>query len=65
MNLINKLVIHDLVNGLPKLKFERDHICDTCMKGKQISVSFKPTNEVSSSRPLTLLHLDLYGPVRN
>ena len=34
MNLINKLVKHDLVNGLPKLKFERDHICGTCMKGK-------------------------------
>ena len=34
MNLINKLVKHDLVNGLPKFKFERDHICGTCMKGK-------------------------------
>ena len=56
MNLIKKLVKHDLVNGFPKLKFERDYICGTCMKGKQISVSFKPTNEVLTSRPLTLLH---------
>ena len=64
MNLINKLAKHDLVNGLPKLKFERDHIYGTCIKGKQISVSFKPTNEFSTSRPLTLLHLDLFGPMR-
>jgi len=34
------------------------------MKGKQISVSFKPTNEVLTSRPLTLLHLDLFAPMR-
>jgi len=64
MNLINKLVKHDLVNGFPKLKYERDHICGTCMKGKQISVSFKTINEVFTSRPLMLLHLDLFGPMR-
>ena len=64
INLINNLVKHDFVNELPKLKFERDHIYGTCMKGKQISVSFKPTNEVSTSRSLKLLHLDLFGPMR-
>lgn len=46
MNLVNKLSKHDLVKGLPKLKYERDHICDACMKAKQINISFKPTNEV-------------------
>lgn len=64
MTLIHKLVKHDLVNGLPKLKYERDHICRVCMKGRQISVSFKPTNEVFTSRPLMLLHMDLFGPMR-
>jgi len=64
MNLINKLSKHDLVRGLPKLKYERDHICDACMKGKQISISFKPSNEVSTYRPLTLLHLDLFRLMR-
>ena len=61
---MNKLSKHDLVKGLPKLKYERDHICDACMKGKQISISFKPTNEVATFRPLTLLHLDIFGPMR-
>ena len=64
MNLANKLSKHNLVKELPKLKYKRDHICDACMKGKQISISFKPLNEVSTSRPLTLFHLDLFGPMR-
>ena len=63
MTLIHKLVKHDLVNGLPKLKYKRDHICSACMKGRQISVSFKLTNEVFTSRPLILLHMDLFGPM--
>ncbi|VFQ73327.1 unnamed protein product [Cuscuta campestris] len=35
MNLLNKLVSQDLVIGIPKLKFEKDTICDACQKGKQ------------------------------
>ena len=32
MNHLNKLISRDLVIGLPKLKFERDHICEACQK---------------------------------
>ena len=64
LNLINKLVKNDLVNGFLKLKYKRNHICGTCLKGKQINVSFKPMNEVFISKPLKLLHLDLFGPMR-
>ena len=49
--------------GLSKLKFEKDHICE-CQKGKQVKNSFKLKNDVSSSRPLELLHMDLFGPSR-
>ena len=41
MNHLNKLISRDLVIGLPKLKFERDHICEACQKGKQVKSSFK------------------------
>ena len=54
----------DLVLGLPKIKFENDKLCDACQKGKQTRVSFKPKNIVSTSKPLELLHLDLFGPSR-
>ncbi|GKC80653.1 retrovirus-related pol polyprotein from transposon TNT 1-94, partial [Tanacetum coccineum] len=31
---INHLARHDLVRGLPKLKFEKDHLCSVCAMGK-------------------------------
>jgi len=61
---LNKLISKDLVIGLPKLRFEKDHICETCQKGKQIKNSFKLKNVISSSKPLELLHMDLFGPSR-
>ncbi|RDX64045.1 hypothetical protein CR513_57442, partial [Mucuna pruriens] len=33
-------------------------------KGKQVSVSFESKNVVLTSRPLVLLHIDLFGPTR-
>ena len=64
MNHLNKLIPKDLVIGLPKLKFEKNHICEACQKGKQVKNSFKIKNVVSSLKPLELLHMDLFGPSR-
>jgi len=64
MNHLNKLISKDLVISLPKLKFEKDHICEACQNGKQVKNSFKLKNVVSSSRPLELLHMDFFGPSR-
>ena len=64
MDHLNKLISKDLVVGLPKLKFEKDKLCDACQKGKQTRVSFKPKNIVSTTQPLQLLHMDLFGPSR-
>ncbi|GJV38201.1 integrase, catalytic region, zinc finger, CCHC-type containing protein [Tanacetum coccineum] len=38
---INHLARHGLVRGLPKLKFEKDHLCSACALGKSTK---KPTN---------------------
>ncbi|GKA09295.1 integrase, catalytic region, zinc finger, CCHC-type containing protein [Tanacetum coccineum] len=38
---INHLARHGLVRGLPKLKFEKDHLCSACTMGKSKK---KPTN---------------------
>ena len=32
--------------------------------GKQVKSSFKAKNKVTSTRPLQLLHMDLFGPYR-
>jgi len=41
-----------------------DRLCEACQKGKQTKSSFKPLNIVSTTRPLELLHMDLFGPSR-
>jgi len=64
MHHLNKLISNDLVIGLPKLKFEKDHVCEACQKEKQTKWSFKLKNIVSTSKPLELLHMDLFGPSR-
>jgi len=64
MHHLNKLISKDLVIGLPKLKFEKDHLCEVCQKGRQIKHSFKLKNIISTSKSLVLLHMDLFGPSR-
>ncbi|XP_070040640.1 uncharacterized protein [Nicotiana tomentosiformis] len=64
MHLIDKLPKHDLVIGLPKLNFSRSHVCDACQIGKHTRNSFKIKDIVSTSKPLQLLHIDLFGPTR-
>ncbi|XP_068504648.1 uncharacterized protein [Phaseolus vulgaris] len=59
MNHLNKLVC-----GLPKLKFEKEHVCEACQRGKQTRKSFNLKNCVSTSKPLELLHMDLFGRSR-
>ncbi|KAK2382406.1 putative mitochondrial protein [Trifolium repens] len=52
-----------LVKGLPNLNYHSDALCGPCQIGKISKTSFKPKNIVSTSRPLELLHIDLFGPV--
>jgi len=61
MHHLNRLASKDLVVGLPKLKFERDRLCEACQKSKQTKSSFKQLNVISTSRPFKLLHMDLFG----
>ena len=64
MNLITQLNKNELVIGLPKISFEKDKVCEACKMGKQIKTSFKNKNFIFTSRPLELLHMDLFGPSR-
>ena len=63
MKTLSKFVKNDIVIAFSKLKFDNDKICDACQFGKQVKYSFKSKNLVSSSRPLELLHVDLFGPM--
>ncbi|GJW94579.1 retrovirus-related pol polyprotein from transposon TNT 1-94 [Tanacetum coccineum] len=61
---INHLAKHGLVRGLPKLKFEKDHLCSACAMGKSKKQSHKPKSEDTNQEKLYLLHMDLCGPMR-
>ena len=61
---LSKLIKKELVTDLPKLNFKNDRICDVCQLDKQTKISFKSKNIVSTSRPLELLHINLFGPTR-
>ncbi|GJS55134.1 retrovirus-related pol polyprotein from transposon TNT 1-94 [Tanacetum coccineum] len=61
---INHLARHGLVRGLPKLKFEKDHLCSACALGKSSKKSHKPKSEDTNQEKLYLLHMDLCGPMR-
>ncbi|GJX53275.1 putative ribonuclease H-like domain-containing protein [Tanacetum coccineum] len=59
---MNKLVMGNLVRGLPSKLFENDHTCVACQKGKQHKASCKTKLVSSISQPLQMLHMDLFGP---
>ncbi|GJZ03349.1 retrovirus-related pol polyprotein from transposon TNT 1-94, partial [Tanacetum coccineum] len=61
---ITSLAKHGLVRGLPKLKYQKDHLCSACALGKSKKHSHKPKAEDSIQEKLYLLHMDLCGPMR-
>ncbi|GJX53573.1 retrovirus-related pol polyprotein from transposon TNT 1-94 [Tanacetum coccineum] len=61
---INLLLKYDIVTGLPKLKFVKDHLCSSCELGKAKRKSFHTKTTLSSKRRLQLLHMDLCCPMR-
>ena len=62
--LISKLQKNNLARGLPNMSYKDDLLYDACQKGKQIKNFFTSKNIVSTSRPLQLLHLHLFGLTR-
>nr|GFA16195.1 retrovirus-related Pol polyprotein from transposon TNT 1-94 [Tanacetum cinerariifolium] len=55
---------NDIVVGLPKLKFIKDHLCSSCELGNAKQKSFHTKLTPSSKRRLQLLHMNLCGPMR-
>ncbi|GKB14880.1 retrovirus-related pol polyprotein from transposon TNT 1-94 [Tanacetum coccineum] len=55
---------HGLVRGLPKLMFDKDHLCSACAMGKSKKKPHKPKSEDTTKKKLYLLHMDLCGPIR-
>nr|GEW66433.1 ribonuclease H-like domain-containing protein [Tanacetum cinerariifolium] len=61
---INDLARKDLVRGLPRLKFEKYHLCSACQLGKSKKHTHSPKTENTNLEVIDTLHIDLCGPMR-
>nr|GEV38624.1 hypothetical protein [Tanacetum cinerariifolium] len=61
---INDLAKNDLVSGLPKFKYAKEHLCPSCEQGKSKRAPQPPKPVTNSKQRLHLLHMDLCGPMR-
>nr|GFA62391.1 retrovirus-related Pol polyprotein from transposon TNT 1-94 [Tanacetum cinerariifolium] len=61
---INDLTRNDLVTGLPKFKYHKEHLCPSCEQGKSKKASHPPKPVPNSKKRLHLLHMDLCSPMR-
>jgi hypothetical protein len=63
MKNFHKLLKGEHVLGLTNVYFEKDRPCAACQAGKQVETNHPSKNVMMTSRPLELLHMDLFGPV--
>nr|GFA14702.1 hypothetical protein [Tanacetum cinerariifolium] len=61
--ILNKLAKDGLARGIPKLKFQKDHLCLACALGKSKKSSRQPKAEDANLEKLYLLYMDLCGPM--
>nr|GEV42156.1 retrovirus-related Pol polyprotein from transposon TNT 1-94 [Tanacetum cinerariifolium] len=61
---INNLAKNDLVTGLPKFKYHKEHLCLSREQGKSKRASHPLKLVPNSKQRLDLLHMDLCGPMR-
>nr|GEV20827.1 retrovirus-related Pol polyprotein from transposon TNT 1-94 [Tanacetum cinerariifolium] len=61
---INNLAKNDLVSGLLKYEYHKEHLCPSCEQGKSKRASHPPKPVPNSKQRLHLLHIDLCGPMR-
>ncbi|GKB04642.1 retrovirus-related pol polyprotein from transposon TNT 1-94 [Tanacetum coccineum] len=61
---LNKLAKDGLARGIPRLKFQKDHMCSACALGKSKKSSHQPKSEDTNQEKLYLFHMDLCGSMR-
>nr|GEV00361.1 ribonuclease H-like domain-containing protein [Tanacetum cinerariifolium] len=61
---IKTLAKDNLITGIPKFKYTKDHLCLSCEQGKSKKQSHKPKPVPNSQNRLHLHHNDLCGPMR-
>jgi hypothetical protein len=51
-----------MITGLKDVTFDKNKLCSACQAGKQVVIHHPLKTMLSTSKPLELLHIDLFGP---
>jgi hypothetical protein len=51
-----------MITGLKDVTFDKNKLCSACQAGKQVVIHHPLKTMLSTSKPLELLHTDLFGP---
>jgi transposase InsO family protein len=62
MSTLKKVLKKDMVRGLQNVVFKKDKSCSACQARKQVANTHPTKAFMSTSRPLELLHMDLFVP---
>jgi hypothetical protein len=63
MKNLHKLLKGEYVLGLIDVWFKKDRPYVACQAGKQVGTTHPSKNVMTTSRPLALLHMDLFKPI--
>jgi hypothetical protein len=63
MRNLHKLQKDGHIVGLTNIVFEKDRPCGACQARKQAGTHHHAKNIMKTTRPLEMLHVDLFGPV--
>jgi transposase InsO family protein len=63
MRNLHKLQKDGHILGLTNIVFEKDRPCGACQARKQVGTHHHAKNTMTTTRPLEMLHMDLFGPV--
>ena len=62
MKNLDKLVKGKHILSVDNVTFEKDHLCSACQAGKQVKSKHPSKPVMTTTSPLQLLHIDLFGP---
>jgi hypothetical protein len=63
MRNFHKLQMDGHILRLTNIVFEKDRPCSACQARKQVGTHHHARNIMTTTRPLEMLHMDLFGPV--
>jgi hypothetical protein len=63
MRNLHKLQKDDHILGLTNIVFEKDSPCGACQVEKKVGAHHHTKNIMTTTRPLEMLHMDLFGPL--